>query len=378
MRRGEADTPFPSVAVAGPVTRVRLADGEHAWLATRYDDVRTVLGDPTFSAAGDPMHRATPGADAPFIGRLPHTDPPEHSRYRRPLGRAFTPRRVAAWRPAIARAVDDHLDAMAAAGPPVDLIESLAVPVPLSVVGALMDLPRHDWPSLRDAATTLLSDAPDREKAGATNAWLLEYLHALVAKRRAEPGSDLLSELIEHSDLGDMEVADLGATLVLGGFDSLAASIGTGVALILCHPDRPRALAGENERLDPLVEETLRFTTIVQRGVDRTAVTDCRLGDAEIRAGDRVVADLPAANRDRDRWPEADTYDPTRPARTNVAFGHGPHLCVGVHLARLELRIVLDRVLTRFPGLKLAVPADRLVLCRDRTFAGLRELPVTW
>ncbi|OXM45989.1 cytochrome P450 [Amycolatopsis thailandensis] len=378
MRHGDADPPFPAVAVAGPVTRVRLANGEQVWLVTRYDDVRTMLGDPVFSAAGDPMHRATPGADAPFIGRLPHTDPPDHSRYRRPLGRAFTPRRVAAWQPAIARAVDDRLDAMADLGPPVDLIESLAVPVPLSVIGTMMDLPRHDWPALRKAATDLLSDSPDREHAAATNDWLLGYLRTLVTERRIKRGSDLLSELIEHSDLGDTEIADLGATLVLGGFDSLAASIGTAVALLLCHPDRPRTLAAADERLDPLVEETLRFTTIVQRGVDRTAVADCRLGDADIRAGDRVVADLPAANRDQERWAEADTYDPTRPALTNVAFGHGPHLCVGMHLARVELRVVLDRLLTRFPALELAVPADRLVLCRDRTFAGLRELPVAW
>lgn len=340
--------------------------------------MRTVLGDRRFSASGDPLHRASPGADAPCIGRLPHTDPPEHARYRRPMGRAFTSRRITAWEPRIAEVVERHLTAMAEQERPVDLVEALAVPVPLTVIGELMDLPKADWPALRQAASDLLSVELTREEAARTSGWLLDYLRELVARRRSAPGEDLLSELLGHGELTDVEVTDLGATVLMGGFDSLAASISTAVALLLCHPEQPRALAGPAERLDRLVEEVLRHSTIVQHGVDRTALVAVRLGEVDIAAGDRVVAHLPSANRDERLWPRTGEFDTTRPVTPHLAFGHGPHQCVGQQLARLELRLVLARLFHRFPGLRLAVPASELTLRRDRTFAGFQELLVTW
>ncbi|GCD95681.1 cytochrome P450 [Embleya hyalina] len=361
-----------------PIVRVRLPDGGRAWLLTRYPDVRAALADPRLSASTDPLHRH--GGDAATrIGALAHTDPPEHARYRAPLDRAFGAGRIRARLPSMVAVVEERIAAMAAAPDRrCDLVRAFAIPVPLRIIGRLLGLPDEEHDGLRQAAERLLTIGLDPGEAGPAAAAMLAHMRRIVTARRRAPRDDLMSELTLHSALTDAEIADLGATLVLGGYETLAASIGTAVATLLEHPDQRAAFLADERTRDRAVEELLRYTSVVQYGVDRVAAHDLRLGDARIRAGERVIAFLPSANRDHAHHSRADDLDTGRRPLPHLAFGHGAHRCVGQHLARVELRLALPRLLRRFPDLRADPDRPAPVVRRDRVFGGPDALPVMW
>jgi nocardicin N-oxygenase len=368
-----------------PATRVRLPYGDECWLVTRYEDVKTVLSDARFSralAAGrEDTPRVTPEA-AP-AGSMLSMDPPEHSRLRRLIAKAFTSRRVREFRPRTQEIVDDLLDDVEKAGPPADLVESLALPLPVSVISQMLGVPREDHRRFRDFSAMVLSTtAYTREEVVAARAALEEYLGELAEQRRRRPGADLMSALVAaHDDdvLTDKELTQTGVTLLVGGHESTASQFASSVYLLLSRPEQWALLREHPELVPSAVEELLRYIPLGSGGAfARIAKEDIELGGVLVRAGEAVVASTNAANRDERVFTDPELLDLTREQNPHLAFGGGVHVCLGAQLARGELQVALGSLLTRFPDLRLAVPAEEVPWKEGTLLRSPRELPVTW
>lgn len=373
-----------------PVTRVRVADGQLAWLVTRYDDVRRLLTDPRVSA--DRSHPGLPFTDPVTpqtraamvaVGRsLIGLDPPEHGRKRGLLMPEFTVRQAKALRPSIQRVVDRCLDELLAGPKPADLVERLALPVPSMVLCELLGVPYadRDFFQQRAAAQTRRAIPPEeRQKAGYE---LRVYLDELITAKEAEPTDDLLGRLIvrnreERPAFDHGLLVGLALLLMIAGHESTANMISLGVAGLLQHPDQWTALAADPDTVPMAIEELLRYHAIVDT-MPRVALGAIAVGGVTIQAGDGVLIGFASANRDDDAFPNASTMDIARGARHHVAFGYGVHQCIGQNLARVELDVVLRSLLGRVPGLRLAARPEDLPFKNDSNVYGLDELPVTW
>ncbi|MEU9619387.1 MULTISPECIES: cytochrome P450 [unclassified Streptomyces] len=366
-----------------PVLRVSLPYGGDAWLVTRHADVRTVLADPRFSRA------AAVGEDVPrtvAVG-LPSTsmlsmDPPEHSRLRRRVANSFTLRRVEALRPRVQQMVDGLLDTMIAAGPSADLTKALTWPLPITVICELLGVPVADRDRFNVWVDGLLM-LSDPDQAAQARGHLNDYLAGLVALRRTAPTDDLLGELVavqdEEDRLGEEELVSLGVSLLSAGQEATANQLGNFVYTLLTNPDLWRELVADPGLVPDAVEELSRIIPIsASAGFTRIATEDVELGGQTVRAGDAVVAELGMANRDPEVFDHPEEIDFHRGYIPHVTFGHGVHHCLGAQLARLELRIVLESLIRRLPGLRLAVPADQMSWRTDRLIRGVDALPVSW
>ncbi|MFH8386051.1 cytochrome P450 [Kitasatospora sp. NPDC018058] len=392
-QRGCPFDPAPEYArlrEQAPISRISFPGGGSGWLATRYEDVRAILSDPRFSSrlsTAAPHVRPTPAAlpEHPLPGALLRLDEPEHARYRRPVMRAFTVKRVQQLRPRIQQIVDEHLDAMERAGGPVDLVAELALPVTSLVICELLGVDYDDRDTFHRLAGQLLAIESSPEEGQQARAELASFMAALVAAKREQPGDDLLSTLIAEADadpdspLTDIALAVLGSLLLIAGHETTANMIALSTLTLLEHPGQLAALRADAALAVRTVEELLRHLTIIQFGLVRVAAEDLTLGGRSIKAGEYVVASLPSANRDPALGiADPDRLDITRDPAAHVAFGYGPHQCLGQQLARAELQITLTSLFARFPGLRLAVPADRLPFRDDMIIYGLHQLPVTW
>ncbi|MEV7086139.1 cytochrome P450 [Streptomyces sp. NPDC093085] len=371
-----------------PLARVRLPYGEESWLATRHEDVRAVLSDPRFSLA-EAVRR-----DAPRIGKMPRTgggliatDAPVHTRMRALLSREFTARRIERLRHRVEEIADGLLDRMTAAGAPADLIDGFAFPLPMTVICELTGVPHDDHPHVRAWASTVTSGNTTPEAIREAAGGFFALMHGWVAARRREPADDLLSLLIRACDqdgtITEEELLGLFNELLIGGFVTTTNQIGNFFSLLLL-PHEGDEAPMDRLRADPAlipkaVEELLRYVPLLNGLVlPRYALEDVELGGVVVRAGEPVIVSPSAANRDPEIFPEPDRVVLDRPANTHLSFGHGAHYCLGAHLARLELQVTLERVLTRWPGLRLAVEVDQLRWRRKEFFSGLHELPVAW
>ena len=360
--------------------------GGDAWLATRYEDVRTVLADPRFSRA------AAVGTAAPRItpvdqqgGSLLGMDPPEHTRLRRLVAKAFTSRRVSDLRPRVQALVDDLLDQMIAAGPPADLTAALAWPLPITVICEMLGVPVDDRDTFRTWTDQLVAlSADDPQVILSARESLDSYLAGLMAQRRAQPTDDLFGALVAARDQGDKlseeELVAFGVTLLVAGHETTANQIGNFVYLLLSQRERWDRLVAEPELVPSAVEELLRFTPLEATVgfFARIATEDIELGGRTVRAGEAVIVQLASANRDATVFARPDEIDFTRTENPHMAFGHGVHHCVGAPLARLELQVALGTLVRRLPGLRLAVPADEVVFRTNRVMRAVDELPVRW
>ncbi|WP_320669007.1 cytochrome P450 [Patulibacter defluvii] len=373
-----------------PVCRLRFADGQVGWLVTGYALGRALLVDARFRVAdgvlplGDHavlaeierIEQAMPESAGVLIG----LDPPQHTRVRRAAARHFTVRAVRERAAAIERIVAERLDAMVAAGPPADLFTAFALPLASGSICAMLGVPDGDRERFERPSAVLVDPRADAAAKRRALAAFSAYCRQVTAAKRAQPGDDLLSAIVAAGELDEAEIAGLARQLFEAGHETTASMLAVGVFALLRERSRWQALRADPTLVDGAVDELLRYLSIVQLGsFSRTASEDVALGAVTVRAGEKVVVSLPAANRDPERFPDPDLLDLGRDAAGHLAFGHGRHVCIGQHLARLELRIGLRRLLERLPGLALDVPAEQVRFHGgEHLLLGVAALPVRW
>ncbi|MFE0155081.1 cytochrome P450 [Nonomuraea sp. NPDC059007] len=367
------------------VVRVETPWGLPGYLVCRHEDVRRVLADSErFSSALTPLRGAgalDPGEVARMrAGQLIGLDPPEHTRLRRMLTPEFTVRRMRRLEPRIVEIVQAALDDLEQAGKPADLVAHFALPVPSLVICELLGVPYADRAAFQDRSVRQLDTSLPAEELAAVRREERAYLAGLVAQAQADPGEDMLGMLVrEHGDeLSTDELIGVAGQLLLAGHETTSNMLGLGVLALLRHPDQLAMIRDDPARIEPAVEELLRWLSISQSPPPRTTTTEVEIAGQVIPAGALVICSLPAANRDHAFVAEPDRLDVTRESAGHVAFGHGVHHCLGAPLARMEMRIALPALLRRFPGLALADPFEQTSF---RTFSvafGLNALRVTW
>ncbi|KIZ15075.1 cytochrome P450 family protein [Streptomyces natalensis] len=382
---------YAALRESGPVHRITGPDGHPAWLVTRYDDVRSAFADARLSL--DKKH-AAPGGYRGFAlppaldANMMNMDPPDHTRIRRLVVKAFTPRRVEALRDPVHRVAERLLDAMEERGGPADLIADFAGPLPVIVICDLLGIPqsdRHDFRAWTDALVTPDPAKPQamRDAVGA----MLEFYTGLIKTKRAEPGDDLLSDLIAVRDdatgtdgdrLTEDELTSLAFLILFGGYENVVHLIGNATLGLLERPDRLARLRRHPAELPAVVEEFMRHSGPAPLAIRRFAKEDLEIGGVRIAAGDSVLLGIASANRDPARFPDPDAFDHGRDLSGHLALGHGIHYCVGAPLARMETATALGALIARFPGLRLAVPQGELRRRRTLRAHGLISLPVAW
>ncbi|MBB3724852.1 cytochrome P450 [Nonomuraea dietziae] len=370
-----------------PLTRLAFPDGHVGWLVTGYDAARRVLADPRFSVRMDLKHSPLPrrnvlagSGDKPAPGMFVVMDDPDHRRFRRLLTGQFTVQRMRRLEPRIVQITADHLDAMAKAGPPVDLVQAFALPIPSLVICELLGVPYEDHAFFQEQTAVAVDLEASVEQATVAAGRLTDYFADLVRHKRSSPTDDLLGGLITDSDLTDEELTTIGLALLIAGHETTANMLALGVFALLRHPGQLDAYRADTSLTDSAVEELLRYLTIIHRGSpSRAALADVELDGQLIRAGETVIIGLPAVNRDPARFADPDVLRLGREgARHHLAFGHGVHQCLGQQLARIEMRIGYRMLFERFPALRLAVPAAEISMREASLAYGVRRLPVTW
>jgi cytochrome P450 len=365
-----------------PIARVRTPVGDEAWMVTRHAEVKQLYGDARLGRSHrDPEHAPRLTDSILFGGASPNyeTELEDGPRMRALLTPFFSAKRMQALRPWVEAQVDRLLDAMAAAGPPLDLHEALSFPLPVLVICELLGVPYEDRDEFR-AWTLGMGDIHDRERATDALGHLISYMYGLVRRRRAEPADDVISGLCAAQDgaLADDAIAQLAAVLLFAGHETTVGRIDTGALLLLAHPDQREALLRDPSLVPAAVEEILRVSDTGEGGVPRWAREDVELAGETIRAGELVVLNGGAANRDERVFDCPAGFDVSRQPNQHLTFGYGPRFCLGAPLARIELQAVFARLFQRFPTLQLAVPTSELRVRRDLLTGGLAELPVTW
>ncbi|MHC1563326.1 cytochrome P450 [Actinomycetospora sp. C-140] len=383
----EFDPTYAQLRAEEPLARIRMPYGEEGWLATRYDDVRTVLSDPRFSRA------AVVGADVPRAipervergDTITSIDPPEHGRVRRLVASAFTARRAEALRPRVREIAEELVDGMLAGGAPANLVEAVAMPLPVVVICELLGVPLEDRPLFRAGADAALSTSkvPAEERRQAMRD-LQTYIASLVADRRSRPegpGDDVLGTLVAARDddgdrLSEAELVMLGVAILVAGHETTMNMTSDMVLTLLSDRSRWESLVADPERVPAAVEEMLRITPLGRNaGMPRIATEDVELTGGTVRAGDAVLVSTVAANRDPEVFDRPEDLDLDREPGSHVAFGFGPHHCLGASLARMELQTAITTLVTRVPTLDLAGDVTWRATALVR---GPAELPVRW
>ncbi|TXC98508.1 cytochrome P450 [Streptomyces sp. ISID311] len=373
-----------------PVCPLLPPHGVETYLITRYDDARTALADPRFSkdmyGAMDAYQRIFGDSSVALDDNMLFSDPPKHTRLRRVVNGALTPRRVDALRPRVQEIADGLLD-RCSTREPVDLLPSFAFPLPLNVICELLGVPEdereqaHTW-SVTVAKTGFGPEAKKALEEAEGN--LRNYLVDLIARKRRNPGEDLMSALITAQDqdgaLTDSELVSTAWVLLFAGHKTTAYLIGNAVYHLLTNPEQLRTVKQDPALFPQAIEELLRYEGSVENSTFRYATEDVKIRDMLIPKGALVQIAIASANRDPEAFDEPDRLNLMREGvqSTHIAFGHGPHYCVGAPLARLEMQIALTTLFRRYPDVAMAVPSDdvRWLTVPFPAFRGLVELPV--
>lgn len=368
----------------GPVTRIQLPNGEGwAWLVTRYDDVRMVANDPRFSreAVMDrPVTRLAPHF-IPARGAVGFLDPPDHTWLRRSVAAAFTARGVERVREKSRRMLDELVDEMLQDGPPADLTEAVLSPFPIAVICELMGVPAVDRQSMHTWTQLILSSSHGAEVSEKAKEEMGAYFTKLIGDRRGSTDEDvtsLLGAAVGQDEITLEEAVGLAVLLQIGG-EAVTNNSGQLFYILMTRPDLAERLRAEPEIRPQAIDELIRY--IPHRsavGLSRIAMEDVEIKGVRIRAGDAIYVSYMAANRDPDVFPDPETIDFSRSPNPHAAFGFGPHYCPGGMLARLESELMVDALLDRMPGLRLAVPPDQVPFRKGALIRGPEALPVTW
>jgi cytochrome P450 len=357
--------------------------GQPTWVVSRYQDIRAALVDPRLSAntIPDSIKPSGPGNHAPLM--FARTDDPEHHRLRRMVAGEFTFRRTEAMRSRIQEIVDHYLGKMIDNGPPADMVRDFGLPVPSLVIALLLGVPPEDLGLFQHHTTVGLDTrTSDEQKAQAFGA-MYAYIQELVQRKEHEPGDDLISRLVTGyvaTDQLDHETAAMTAVIMMqAGHETTANMISLGTVALLQHPDVFARLGQTDDHavIANIVEEMMRYLTIVHSQVDRVAAEDLTIGGQLIRAGDMVLMNLPAGNWDNEFVDNPETFDIERNTRGHLGFGYGVHQCIGQNLARVEMQVAFATLARHLPTLKLAVSPDELRF-KEADIYGMKELPVTW
>ena len=392
----DRDDPFPVFAQVrdlGAVHPVTLADGHHAYLVVGFDEARRALNDPRLSKD---MHAALASGDGVVAEGLPGpsfarhvltVDPPDHTRLRRLLSVAFTPRRVDVLRPRVQELVDDLLDAIAANSPDarVDLVRAFAFPLPFTVICELLGVPEPDRRPLGEGLQGMLvpTTTPDEfAKAKVHSDVVVAMLEDLVGSKQTAPDDALVSALISARDgderLTTQELLSSIFQLIVAGHDTTASLIGNGIVALFRHRGQLADLRANPTKIPSAVEELLRYDAPVPHATFRYTVEELTYGGVTIPAGAQVIISLAAANRDGAQFDDPQALDIDRALSRHLAFGYGIHFCLGAPLARMEAHVAFATLLRRFPEMRLAVTADELHWGHGDglVLRGLTELPV--
>lgn len=367
---------------AEPGLRRALWGGQLIWSVSRYQDIRAALVDPRLSA--DTISASmTPSSDDGTPVIFARIDDPEHQRLRRMMTGQFTFRRTEAMRPQIQELVDQYLSTMIDNGPPTDIVRDFALPVPSLVIALLLGVPPEDLEIFQHNTTVGLDTRSSDEQKAQAFAAMYVYIQDLVKRKEREPGDDLISRLVtDYVATGELnrETAAMNAVIMMqAGHETTANMIALGTVALLENPDTFERLGRTDDPavIANAIEELMRYLSIVHAQVDRVAIEDLTLGGQLIRAGDRVLMNLPAGNWDPEFVDSPETFDVDRKTRGHLGFGYGAHQCIGANLARVEMQVAFATLARRLPGLQLAVPPDELKF-KDADIYGMKELPVTW
>jgi cytochrome P450 len=385
----DPDREFTRLRAQAPVAKIPLNAGDKVWMVSGFAEARQALSDDRFSSELTPMGVVLPPAENRTLaeelksrqpGAFIEYDPPEHTRLRQLVAGEFSAARMAALRPRVERIVDEHLDAMAAAGPPTDLVSAFALPVPTRIIGELLGLTpdeSFDFPGLTQIMTDVM--APIETLIPARDRMRAE-MKALVRRQRREPGDNMLGRIIDAhgTSVDDDELAGIALLFLIAGHETTANMLGIGTAALLRFPDQLALLRDDDAIVENAVDELVRYVSIPNHGEVRTATDDVWLGDTLIAKGEQLLVALPSVNRDENRFPDPDTLDFTRTPKTHLAYGHGIHYCVGRPLAKLEMHVAYPALLRRFPNLRLAVPFEDVPFRVSNVTYGVFALPVTW
>ncbi len=366
-----------------PITRIRTATGDVAWMITRYDDIKALFADRRLGRSHPHPEKAARFSDSALLGG-PFgdfdTELETSARMRRLLAPAFSARRMQAISGRVDALVDGLLDNLSRRAPPADLHRLLSLPLPVMVICELLGVPYADHELFEEWSERAV--VIDDTVASATAFQeLFSYMNQHIDGRRRQPGDDMISNLIAAEGEGKLsndDIAILAAALLLAGHASTAARIDHGTVQLLANPDQLDRLRGKPALIEGAVEEIVRTFAIGDTGLPRYARSDIEIGDVVIKTGDAVFLAATVANRDERVFPSASDFDINREPNLHLGFGHGYYFCCGASLARVELQSVFSKLFQRFPALRLAVPLEHLQLRTDLLTGGFVELPVMW
>ncbi|UBU11299.1 cytochrome P450 [Nonomuraea gerenzanensis] len=372
-----------------PVAHVKLPSGDSARLITRYEDVKQVLADPRFTrqlTAPDAARLSADGGGV-FNSDVAQIIPDSgdgHLHWRRLVGKWFTAKRMAAMRPRMAQIAEDLIDDLVKRGAPGDLRAALGFPLPVYVICDMLGVPAEDRDRFSYWSDTLLNlTRYGKDEIEAAQAEFFQYMSDLITAKRAEPGDDLLSELLaaggpDDGGLADLQIIVTGMALLVAGHETTANMIGKMVSMLLADRARWEALLADPSLIRTAVEETLRLDANSGFGLPRYLPVEAEIGGETLPKGTTVICSMAAANRDESAFEGAAEMDLTRSPNAHLAFGSGAHSCLGQSLARTELQVVLEVLLRKLPGLELAVPVAELERVEGLAVGGLRTVPVRW
>ncbi|GAB2847793.1 cytochrome P450 [Lentzea nigeriaca] len=372
-----------------PITPVTTPAGDPAWLVTRHEEVRLLLGDKRFGRSHHEPERASRITTAAVLdgptGEF-ETEEADHARMRRLLTPAFSAKRMRMLSDHMGRLVEGYLDRLVAehdASPDgvADLHSTLAYPLPVAMICLLLGVPESDH-ELFGRLSERMANTTIGEEAHQAREEFLRYMIGLVETKRPQLGEDVISDLIraqsEDPTYDYAEMVRLCVGLLFAGHETTVNRIGLGVLFLLTERSRWEALVADPDgRVDAVVEEIMRLGAPGDLGLLRYAREDVSIAGVDIRRGDALVLSVNAANRDAEVYSDPEAFNPDRPERTHLGFGHGAHFCIGASLARTELRVVFAALAHRLPGLRLAKDLDELRV-RTTLTGGVAELPVTW